>query len=57
MPDDMDYNAGSIVDATSLEEAGDGLIEYLTAIANGQQSAPEKTNTELLAVHTRGPAL
>ena len=36
---------------------GDGLIEYLTAIANGRQSAPEKTNTELLAVHTRGPAL
>ncbi len=56
MPDDMDFNAGRIVEGMSLQDCGDELIELVKAVASGKPTAPENTETELFAIHTVGQA-
>jgi altronate dehydratase large subunit len=56
MPDDMDFNAGRIVEGMSLQDCGSELVEYVKAVASGKPTAPENTDTEIFAIHTTGPA-
>jgi altronate dehydratase large subunit len=56
MPDDMDFDAGRIIGGMSLEECGNDLVEMVKRVASGEQTAPERTETELFAIHTLGPA-
>lgn len=56
MPDDMDFDAGRIVEGVGLAECGADLIELVKGVASGRPTAPERTGTELFAIHTVGPA-
>jgi altronate dehydratase large subunit len=56
MPDDMDFDAGRIVGGMSLEDCGAELAELVAAVASGRAAAPERTGTELFAIHTVGSA-
>jgi altronate dehydratase large subunit len=56
MPDDMDFNAGRIVEGMSLQDCGSELVEYVKAVASGNPTAPENTGTEIFAIHTVGQA-
>jgi altronate dehydratase large subunit len=56
MPDDMDFDAGRMMTGMSLEDCGNDLVETVKGVANGEQTAPERTQTELFAIHTVGPA-
>lgn len=56
MPDDMDFDAGRIVSGMSLEACGSELAETVVAVASGEPTAPERTGTELFAIHTVGSA-
>ena len=40
----------------SLEACGAELIELVKRVASGARTAPERTETELFAIHTVGPA-
>jgi altronate hydrolase len=41
MRDDMDINAGVILDGTSVEEVGEQIFEAIVATASGQQTLSE----------------
>ena len=56
MRDDMDFDAGRIVRGIGLEECGAELVELVKDVASGEPTAPERTGTELFAIHTVGPA-
>jgi altronate dehydratase large subunit len=56
MPEDMDFDAGRIAEGMSLEACGAELIELVQRVASGAQTAPERTETELFAIYTTGPA-
>jgi altronate dehydratase large subunit len=56
MPEDMDFDAGRIIGGMSLDECGNDLVEMVKSVASGEQTAPERTETELFAIHTLGPA-
>lgn len=56
MPDDMDFDAGRIVNGMGLEACGAELAERVVAVANGGSTAPERTRTELFAIQTVGSA-
>jgi len=56
MPDDMDFDAGRIVDGMSLPDCGAELVEFVKAVASGESTAPERTGTNLFAIHTVGQA-
>lgn len=42
MPEDMDLNAGVIVEGQSLEEVGDQFFEYALQVASGEKTASER---------------
>lgn len=44
MPDDMDINAGEILEGKSLQEIGDDIIEFIKAVANGDETAAERNS-------------
>jgi altronate dehydratase large subunit len=52
MSDDMDFDAGRIARGTSVANCGAELVELVKAVANGRPSAPERTGTEIFAIHT-----
>lgn len=56
MQDDMDFDAGRVMRGMTLDAAGAELVELVKEVANGRPTAPEKTRTELFAIHTVGPA-
>jgi altronate dehydratase large subunit len=56
MPDDMDFDAGRILNGMSLQDCGAELVELVKAVASGESTAPERTGTELFAIQTVGPA-
>ena len=56
MPEDMDFDAGRMIGGMSLAECGEDLVELVKRVASGQSVAPERTETELFAIHTVGPA-
>jgi altronate dehydratase len=52
----MDFDAGRIIGGMSLEDCGQDLVEMVKRVASGEQTASERTETELFAIHTSGPA-
>ena len=54
MTDDMDVNAGVILEGLALEQAGRELIERVKAVAEGEPTKAEVNQNDLLAIHTTG---
>jgi altronate hydrolase len=48
MPDDMDFNAGQILEGESWEDASQKLIELVISVASGQRT---KSETHDLSEH------
>ncbi len=56
MRDDMDFNAGQVVEGRSIDDVGAELVALVADVAGGLQTRPERTRTELFAIHTTSPA-
>ena len=52
MNDDMDLNAGKIIDGVSIEEAGQELTRFIVDVAAGRQTKAEMNLQDLLAIYT-----
>ncbi len=56
MSDDMDFNAGQVVGGRSIADVGAELIALVVDVASGRSTCPERTRTELFAIHTTSSA-
>jgi len=56
MGDDIDLNAGVILEGANLAQTGKSLIALVQQVANGVQTKAEINLNDLLAIHTVGPA-
>jgi len=56
MTDDMDLNAGSLIEGRVLEDARQELIDLVHVVAEGQLTKAERNRQEMVALHTTGPA-
>jgi altronate dehydratase large subunit len=56
MNEDMDMNAGRILEGESIEEAGAELIDLMKKVANGDMTKAEVNRQDVVSVHTVGPA-
>lgn len=56
MNDDMDLDAGRILEGLSIRQAGEDLVGFITEVANGTLTKAEVNQQDLLAIHTTGPA-
>jgi len=56
MNDDMDVNAGKIIEGVTLEEAGKELSGLLTRVAEGEHTKAEINRQDVLSIQTVGPA-
>jgi altronate dehydratase large subunit len=56
MRDDMDVNAGRLLEGASMEEASQDLIQLAKRVAEGEPTKAEINEQDLLAIHTTGPA-
>jgi altronate dehydratase large subunit len=56
MADDMDLNAGFLIEGRALEDARQELVELVQAVAEGQLTKAERNRQEMVALHTTGPA-
>ncbi len=52
MNDDMDIDAGQILQGVSLPDAGSKLVELVKKVANGEQTKAEINKQDLLAIFT-----
>ncbi len=58
MEDDMDINAGKIVEGTSLETLGTEIFDEIIAVANGKKSKPEQNDTMgIFSIYCATPSL
>jgi altronate hydrolase len=59
MVDDMDVNAGKILDGTPLEEVGREIFEMMIRVASGEQTKSEAqgVGTEEFSPWPIGPVL
>jgi altronate dehydratase large subunit len=55
--DDIDLNAGRVIDGASVDQVGGELVELLGKVVNGQPTKAEANNYDLLAIHVNGPAV
>ncbi|OPL13910.1 MAG: hypothetical protein AVO39_09755 [delta proteobacterium MLS_D] len=55
MNDDMDINAGSIVEGTSLEALRDDMVAYMTDVINGKLTKSEKNGMDVFTFMTVNP--
>jgi altronate dehydratase large subunit len=56
LDDDMDVNAGKIVDGCSVAEVGRELCRYVRSVVEGCPTKAEGNRYDLLAIHAAGPA-
>jgi len=56
MTDDMDFDAGTLIEGRALGDAGEELIGLVHAVAAGQVTKAERNGQEMVAIHTTGPA-
>ena len=56
MSDDMDLNAGRVVEGMSIRTVGEELNELLTRVVNGEKTKAEINRQDVLSIHTVGPA-
>ena len=56
MNEDMDLNAGKILEGVSIQDAGAELIAFIARVASGEPTKAEINGQDLLAIHTLEPA-
>ena len=56
MSDDMDLNAGRVVEGMSIRAVSEELNELLTRVVNGEKTKAEINRQDVLSIHTVGPA-
>ena len=56
MRDDMDLNAGVLVEGATLEQAGGDLVRLIERVASGEPTKAEANFQDVVAIHTMGPA-
>jgi altronate dehydratase large subunit len=56
MEDDMDVNAGGLLEGVSIQKAGDELVDLIRRVAEGEQPKAEINRQDCLSIHTVGPA-
>jgi altronate dehydratase large subunit len=56
MEDDMDVNAGRLLEGVSISDAGDELVDLIKRVAEGEQPKAEANLQDCLSIHTVGPA-
>ncbi len=56
MEDDMDVNAGRLLEGTSMEEAARQVVELVRRVADGEQTKAEINRQDCLSIHTVGRA-
>ncbi|MGI6348708.1 MAG: UxaA family hydrolase [Eubacteriales bacterium] len=58
MKDDVDINAGKIVEGTSIEDLGAEIFEEMIAVANGKKTKPEENDTMgIMSIYCTTPSL
>jgi len=55
--DDIDLDAGRIVEGTSVEAVGRELVDLVSRVAEGEETKAEAHAYDLLSVYARGPAV
>jgi altronate dehydratase large subunit len=55
--DDIDLDAGRIIEGTPVAEVGRELVELVTRVAEGEQTKAEANSYDLLSVYATGPAV
>lgn len=55
--DDIDLNAGQIIEGMSVDAVGEQLVELVGKVASGQTTKAEANGYDLLAIHVNGPAV
>jgi len=53
--DDMDINAGKLLQGVSMDEAGNELNDLLRKVVEGQETKAEMNNQDFLSIYTLGP--
>jgi len=56
MNDDMDLNAGRVIEGASIKAVSGELNELLTRVVNGEKSKAEINRQDVLSIFTVGPA-
>jgi altronate dehydratase large subunit len=56
MEDDMDVNAGRLLEGVSIGDAGNELVTLIKRVAEGEQPKAEINLQDCLSIHTVGPA-
>ena len=56
MNDDMDVNAGRLLEGVSIADAGEELIDLIKRVAEGEPPKAEINLQDCLSIHTVGPA-
>jgi altronate dehydratase large subunit len=56
MEDDMDVNAGRLLEGVNIRDAGDDLVGLIKRVAEGEQPKAEANQQDCLSIHTVGPA-
>ena len=58
LEDDMDVNAGTVLEGQSLEQVGDQISDVLWRVANGEPTKAEINQQDgILCVYTQGTSL
>ncbi len=56
MEDDMDVNAGTLLEGVGINDAGDELVDLIKRVAEGEPPKSESNRQDCLSIHTVGPA-
>jgi altronate dehydratase large subunit len=55
MEDDMDVNAGRLLEGTGIQEATEDFVDLLTRVAGGQETKAEINRQDILSINTVSP--
>jgi altronate dehydratase large subunit len=55
MRDDMDINAGRLVEGTPMEELREEMIDFLVRVINGEKSRAEANGMDVFTMMTVNP--
>ncbi|MBW2208260.1 MAG: UxaA family hydrolase, partial [Deltaproteobacteria bacterium] len=55
MKDDIDINAGKLLQGVSMDEARDELVDLLRKVIEGQETKAEMNKQDCISIFTVGP--
>jgi altronate dehydratase len=55
MIDDMDINAGSLIEGKPLEELRDEMIDHMARVINGEKTKAEANGMDVFSMMTVNP--